>query len=78
MSIKSKDQFLKKSDVNILNYEISDMRDNNGKETIEVILYIGESLYEYKLSLSKDHLKFLLSEIEYVEENGVDYINNED
>ncbi|HCR75827.1 MAG TPA: hypothetical protein DIW37_05380 [Chryseobacterium sp.] len=49
----SKKNFLKNSDVSILNYEISDTVNSKGEESVDVILTIGESEKEFKKHLEK-------------------------
>ena len=67
-----KEEFLKKSDENILDYFISDTIDNNGNYAFDAFLEIKDDT----ICLTKEELKHLLKEIEYAEIHGPDYLND--
>ncbi len=97
----NKEEFIKSSDENLLNYCISDTVGEKGDATMDVILTIGKtqeqiekdiedipseelaknpkiSFSTYDILLTKDQLKFLLSEIERCEKDGPDYLDEQE
>ena len=96
----TKQEFLQKSDVNILDYYVSDSVDDKCNEGFDIFLKVGKteeeienelenipaeelaknpkiSFSEYEIMLTKENLLHLLAALEYAEENGPDYLDDE-
>lgn len=73
----TKEEFLEGSDINLVDYYLTDTIDEEGREDLVVALIVKFGDFdEQEVFLDKSDLKKLLEDIENAEENGVDYIED--
>lgn len=69
--------FLDNADDRLVDYYISDTIDEKGRTSIDAILIVRfDDFNEEEILLTKKQLKQLIADIEFAEENGVDYIED--